>query len=148
MILLNQIINCSTKGATLGKKPHSHGSKVVITWSRLAGMKLCPVFPRQSYKFFINYILRLFLKSFIPVKWDTSLLLPESRFAGTKFSHVIASARLGGMKKFIHDIQRRKSPYVISKDLVSWMVGNQELDARNYVFLKISDFFCIIFWWK
>ena len=34
-------------------------SQVVITWSRLAGMKFCPALPesRQCYKLFINHIL-------------------------------------------------------------------------------------------
>ena len=36
----------------------------------------------------------------------------------------------------IHDIQRRKSPHVIYKDLVSWVVRNQEFDLRNYIFFK------------
>ena len=42
-------------------------SEVVITWSRLARMKLCPVFlgSRQCcYKLFRNYILRLHVKSY------------------------------------------------------------------------------------
>ena len=34
----------------------------------------------------------------------------------------------------IHDIQRRKNPHVIYRDLVSSVAGNQELDLRNYVF--------------
>ena len=51
----------------------------------------------QCYKFFINFILRLHLKSLIPARRDPSFVLPGSRFAGTKFSHVIASARLSGM---------------------------------------------------
>ena len=39
----------------------------------------------QCYKLFINYILRLHVKSFIPARW-------ESSFTGTKFSHLIVSA--------------------------------------------------------
>ena len=75
-------------------------TKVVITRSRLVGMKFCPVLSgsRQCYKFFINYILRLHVKSFIPAGRDPSIVLPGSRFAGTKFSHVIPSAHLSGMK--------------------------------------------------
>ena len=73
----------------------------MITWSRLAGMNFCPALPgsRQCYKLLINYILRLHVKRFIPARRDPSLVQPGSRFAGTKFSHVIASARLGGIKK-------------------------------------------------
>ena len=79
-------------------------SKVVITWSRLAEMKFCPVLPgsRQCYKLFINYILGIHVKSFIPVKRGPTFVLPGSRFAGTKFSHVIALACLSGMKKLIN----------------------------------------------
>ena len=81
-------------------------TKVVITWSRLAGMKFCPVLPRswQCYKLFINYILRLHVKSGIP-PWPD---LPRSRFAGTKFSHVIASAHLSGMKQWVNICLQRK----------------------------------------
>ena len=77
--------------------------KVVITWSRLAGMKFCSALPgsRQCYKLVINYILRLHVKRFIPARRYPSFVQPGSRFAGTKFSHVIASARLGGIKKLI-----------------------------------------------
>ena len=78
-------------------------SKVVITWSWLARMKFCPALPgsRQCYKLFINYVLRLHVKRFISARLDPSFVHPGSRFAGTKFSHVIASARLGGIKKLI-----------------------------------------------
>ena len=41
------------------------------------------------------------LKRFLPARRDPSFVQPGSRFAGTKFSHVIASARLGGIKKLI-----------------------------------------------
>ena len=79
-------------------------SKVVITWSRLTVIKFCLVLPgsRQCYKLFMNYALRLHVKSFIPTWWDPSFVLSESCFAGTKFSHVIVSARLRGMKKLIN----------------------------------------------
>ena len=45
----------------------------------------------------------------------------------------------------IHDIQRRKNRHVIYKDLVSWVARNQEVDLKKLRFLKISDFFSIIF---
>ena len=77
---------------------------VVITWLWLTGMKFCPVLPgsQQCYKLFINYILLLHVKSVIPAWRDPSFVLLWSRFAGTKFSDVIASARLRGMKKLIN----------------------------------------------
>ena len=53
------------------------------------------------YKLFINYILQLHVKRFIPAGRDPSFVQPGSRFSGTKFSHVIASAGLGGIKKLI-----------------------------------------------
>ena len=62
--------------------------------SRLAGS-------RQCYKLFINYILRLRVKSFIPARRDPSFVLPGSRFTGTKFSHVNASTRLREGKMLI-----------------------------------------------
>ena len=49
----------------------------------------------------LNYILRLHVKPFIPARRDPSFVQSGSRFAGTKFSHVIASTRLGGIKKLI-----------------------------------------------
>ena len=63
----------------------------------LAGMKFCLVLSgsRQCYKFFINYILRLDVKCSI-------LFQSLHCAAGTKFCHVIASARLSGMKKLIN----------------------------------------------
>ena len=78
-------------------------SKVVITWSRLAGMKFCPALPgsRQCYILFINYVLWLHVKRFILARRDPSFVQPGSRFVGTKFSHVISSFRLGGIKKLI-----------------------------------------------
>ena len=51
--------------------------------------------------FFIYYILRLQLKRFILARRDPSFALPGSCFAGTKFSHVIASGHLSEMKKLI-----------------------------------------------
>ena len=66
-------------------------------------MKFCPTLlgSRQCYEFFINYILRLYVKRFIPAGRDPSFAQPGSRFAGTKFSHVITLARLGEIKKLI-----------------------------------------------
>ena len=62
--------------------------------SRFAGTQQC-------YKLFINCILRLHVKRFILARRDPSFVQPGSCFAGTKFSHVIVSARLGGMKNLI-----------------------------------------------
>ena len=45
----------------------------------------------------------------------------------------------------IHDIQRRKNPHVIYRDLVSWVARNRELDLRNYVFKKIPISFALFF---
>ena len=45
----------------------------------------------------------------------------------------------------IHDIQRRKNPHVIYRDLVSWVTRNQELDLRNYVFFKFLISFALFF---
>ena len=76
-------------------------NKVVIKWSRLDGVKFCPVLPgsRQCYKLFIHYILlQLHVKSFIPTRWNPSLVLR----GGSKFSHVITSVRLSGMKKLFN----------------------------------------------
>ena len=76
----------------------------MIAWSRSVGMKYCPTLPgsRQCYKLFINHILRLYVKSFIPARWDPFFVLPGSFFAGTKFYHVISSAYLRGTKKLIN----------------------------------------------
>ena len=78
--------------------------KVVIAWSRLAGIKFCLVLPgsRQCLKLFINYILWLHVKSFIPARREPSFALPQSCFAGTKFSRVIASTCLSGIKKLMN----------------------------------------------
>ena len=100
-------------------------SKVVTVWSRLARMKFWPILPRsqQCYKFFINYILRLHLESFIPARRDSSFVMPGSRFAGTKFSHVIASACLSEMKKW-SNTSAWKSP-------------------KKYILIDRSYFYCI-----
>ena len=45
-------------------------------------------------------------KTFHPSKTDPSFAQSGSRFAGTKFSHVTASTRLGGIKKLIKNINR------------------------------------------
>ena len=78
-------------------------------------MKFCPVLQgsQHCYKVFINYILRLHVKSFIPARLDPSFVLPGSRFSGTKFSHEIASARLSRMKKLINiSIWRNPLKYI------------------------------------
>ena len=74
---------------------------MVITWSRLAGMKFYSVLSRSRhcYKLFINHILQLHVNSFVPSRRDPFSVLPRSRFVGTKFSHVIASACINRMKK-------------------------------------------------
>ena len=79
-------------------------TKVVITWSRLPGMKFCLVSSgsRPRYKVFKDYILRLHVKSFIPARRDFSFVLPGSCFPGAKFCHGIASAHLSRMKKLIN----------------------------------------------
>ena len=48
-------------------------------------------------------------------------------------------------QKLIYDIQRRKNPHVIYQDLVSWVAKNQELDLRNYIFLKFPISFALFF---
>ena len=55
----------------------------------------------QYYKLFIKYILRLHVKRFILARRDPSFVQLVSWFAKTKFSHVIALARLGGIRKLI-----------------------------------------------
>ena len=100
-------LNCSEKN-------FNKVIKVVITWSHLAGTKFCPVFPgsRQCYKSFIYYILQLHVKSIIPASWDPSVVLPGSRFARTKLSYVIASARRSGMTKLTYQFEKiNKSTY-------------------------------------
>ena len=71
---------------------------IPVSWdeilSRFAGSGQC-------YKLFKNYILRLHVKRFILARRNPSFVQPGSRFAGTKFSHVIASARQGGIKMLI-----------------------------------------------
>ena len=48
-------------------------------------------------------------------------------------------------QKLIYDIQRRKNPHVIYQDMVSWVAKNQELDLRNYIFLKFPISFALFF---
>ena len=66
-------------------------------------MKFSPILqgPWKCYEFFINYVFQLHVKGFTLARRDPSFVQPGSRFAETKFSHVIASARLSGMKKLI-----------------------------------------------
>ena len=60
----------------------------------------------QCYKFLINYILGLHVKSFILARWDHSFLVPGSCFTRTKFSHGITSVHLGRMKKLTHQFEK------------------------------------------
>ena len=60
------------------------------------------ILSRQCYKFLINFVLRIQVKSFISARLDLFFVLPGSHFVGTKFSHVIASARLNGIKMLIN----------------------------------------------
>ena len=55
------------------------------------------------------------MKSFILVKLDPFFVLPGFRFAGAKFSHVIASARLSGMKHNIAHAYKRKLKENVNK---------------------------------
>ena len=126
--------------------------KVVITWSRLARMKFCPVLPvsRQCYKLFINYILRLHVKRFISARRDPSFVQPGSHFAGMKFSHVIVSARLGEIKKLIIEdisivslrpIWRQSVRKKVNKYLcrISSLYRKPKCSAKE-VFLKILQY--------
>ena len=72
----------------------------------MVGMKFCPILPgsRQCYRFFVRYILWLHVKSFILARRDPLFVLPGSRFAETKLSHVIASSRLSEIKKLINTL--------------------------------------------
>ena len=78
---------------------------VVTTWSWSAGMNFCPVLPGslKYYKFFINFILQLNVKSFIQVKRDPS---------NVQFSHVITSACQSGMKKLSNTSVRKLQSYI------------------------------------
>ena len=108
--LSGRVIGCSTKRASyccFCKVISSNYFQKVFGGhykSQLARMKFCPVLlgRRERYKFIINYICRLHVKSFVPAKWEPSFVLPRSCFAGTKYSHVIAPAHLSGMKKSIN----------------------------------------------
>ena len=75
---LSILLQCNLKCITLKVLYFTISlTKVVITWSQLAGMKFCPILPgsHQYYKFFINYILRLYVKIFIPARRDPSFVL-------------------------------------------------------------------------
>ena len=115
------------------------------TWSRLAGIKFYPTLSRsrQWYKLFINYILRLHVKCFIPAKRDSSFVQPGSHFATTKFSHVMSSARLDEIKNLIKKYPQK----YISIDLryfycvfTSHMTSNRS-SHRRY---STRKFFCNI----
>ena len=108
-------------------------------------MKFCPALPgsRQSYKLFINHILQLRVKRFIPASRDPCFVLPGSRFAGTKFSHVIPSACLSGIKKLIKkhlwkyiSIDRRYFYYAFTTHMTS--ICEKKFNKH---FCRISPFY-------
>ena len=117
-------------------------------------MKFCPALSgsQQCYKLFINYILRLHVKRFIPARRDPSFVQPGSRFAGTKFSHVIASARLGGIKKLIIEdisivslrlMRRQSARKKVNKYLCrisSFYRSSHRICSAKKVFLKILQY--------
>ena len=70
-----------------------------VAWNEIVS---CLLGSLQCYNFFINYILRLHANCFIQAGRDPSFVLLGSHFAGTKFSHVIASVYLGGVEKLIN----------------------------------------------
>ena len=79
------------------------------TWSRFARIKFCPVLPgsRQCYKLFINYFLRLHVKSFIPTRQDpSSFVLPRDR----RYSYYIFKTHMTSICKK----QFNKCLYIIS----------------------------------
>ena len=78
-----------------------------VPWNEIVS---CLLGSQQCYKFFINYILRLHANCFIQARWDPSFVLLGSHFAGTKFSHVIASVYLSRVEKLIN-ISVWKNPY-------------------------------------
>ena len=51
------------------------------------------------------------MKSFIPARQYTSIVLPGSCFGGMKFSHVIASSCLRGMEKLTNTSVWQKIPF-------------------------------------
>ena len=123
----------------------------------MVGMKFCPILPRsqQYYRFSMNYILRLPVDSFIPARRDPLFVLPGSRFAETKFSHVIASARLSGMKKLINThistIDRRYFYCVFTTHMTSicekitniFVEFHHFTEAATGVFCKKGEYFAI-----
>ena len=107
---------------------------------------------QQCYKLFINYILRLHVKPFIPTIRDPSFVQPGSRFAGMKSSHVIVSARLGEIKKLIiEDISivslrpiwrqsvRKKVNKYLCRISSFYRSSHQRCSAKK-VFLKILQY--------
>ena len=72
-----------------------------------------------------------------------------------RFLHLVRDIRiLTGLDRFCPLLNvyswylKQKNPHVIYSDLVSWVARNQELDPKKLRFLKFSNFFCIIFWWR
>ena len=95
------------KGKKWVRSRSQENSWVVITWSRLAGMEFCPVLPvSRLLQDLEKWYLAITCKRFHPGKVDPSFVLSGSRFAVTKFSYVIASARLSGMKKLTHQFEK------------------------------------------
>ena len=76
---------------------------MVIIWSRFSAMKICFALPGswQYCKLFLNFIMWLHGKSFIPARWDPAVVLPGSRFSGTKVSHTIIRSRSSAMKNMV-----------------------------------------------
>ena len=114
----------------------------LITRSRLAGMKFCPALPRfrQCYKFFINYILRLHVKRFIATIRDPSYLQLGSRFVRTKFCHLIASARLGGIKQLSIQVIHRSTFQKIKDISIAFL----RLICCHSARKKANKYFCRI----
>ena len=92
----------------------------------------------------MNYILRLHVKRFILARRDPSFVQPGYRFAGRKFSHIIASARLGGIKKLIKkypqkhiSIDRRYFDCVFTAHMTSFCEKkSQQISLQNFIILQ------------
>ena len=61
--------------------PERHVNVLAGDWMIFVGRDiLCPVLSVSCYKLFINYILRLHVKSFIQARRDPSFALPRQNF--------------------------------------------------------------------
>ena len=122
----------------------------MIAWSRLAGMKFCLVLPgsRQCLKLFINYILWLHVKSFIPARREPSFVLPQSCFAGTKFSRVIASTCLSGIKKLMNTSVWKKIIEVHLKRFTRERLASQLAKVSSKIFLLYFYDECDVNLWE